>query len=170
MALGYLEDVKSVLQIHSLKTGKFEFKFKLDVGSIAAFSGERESSEIFFSFVSFLTPGIIYYYDFSKPNEELSVFKEIKIENFDASLFKVDQVFYHGKDNEKIPMFIVRKKAQEVVPKPTLLYGYGGFNISLLPAFSITGLVFIDMFDGVLAYPNIRGGGKRRKIIILIKF
>lgn len=161
MAVCYLEDVKSVLSIHCLKSGKFEFKFPLDAGAIAAFSGEKESSEIFFTFVSFLTPGVIYHYDFNKPSEEPTIFKEIKIENFDKDLYKVDQVFYHSKDNEKIPMFIIHKKSsKEIEPKPCLLYGYGGFNISILPAFSITGLVFIDLFDGVLAYPNIRGGGE----------
>lgn len=160
MALCYLEDVKSVLQIHSLDKGSFEFKFPLEAGSIAGFSGEKDCSEVFYSFVSFLTPGVIYHYDFKKPNEEPAVFKEIKIENFDKDLYKVDQIFYHSKDNEKIPMFIIHKKTKDIKPKPCLLYGYGGFNISITPAFSITGLVFIDLFDGVLAYPNIRGGGE----------
>lgn len=57
-------------------------------------------------------------------------------------------------------MFIIRKKGNEIRPKPCLLYGYGGFNISIQPMFSITLLAFVDLFDGVLAYPNIRGGGE----------
>ena len=160
LAVCYMEDVKSVLQIHSLESGKFEFKFPLEHGNVQGFFGDKDSSEIFYHFVSFLIPGLIYHYDFSLPSAVPTIFKEVKIENFDRDAFIVEQKFYPSKDGEKIPMFIVRKKQTEVQPRPCLLYGYGGFNISLLPSFSVTGLVFIDLFDGVLAYPNIRGGGE----------
>ena len=159
LALCYIEDVKSVLQINSLKTGKFEFKLPLEMGTISGFSGDINSTEIFYQFVSFLTPGIIYYYDFAKGGEP-RVLKEVKIANFNKDLYEVEQVFYHSKDQEKIPMFIVHKKSKVTIPRPCLLYGYGGFNICIQPSFSITGLVFIDSFDGILAYPNIRGGGE----------
>lgn len=159
LALCYIEDVKSVLQINSLKTGKLEFKLPLEMGTISGFSGDIDSTEIFYQFVSFLTPGVIYHYDFAKGGDP-KVLKEVKIANFNKDLYEVEQVFYHSKDQEKIPMFIVHKKSKVTKPRPCLLYGYGGFNICIQPAFSITGLVFIDSFDGILAYPNIRGGGE----------
>lgn len=158
--LGYIDDVKSVLQANSLTDGKELMKFDIPIGTIVGFSGERKYSEVFYHFVSFLAPGIIYKYDFDKPTEPPSIFREVKLEGFDGSRFKVEQVFYNSKDGERIPMFIVEKKADQRKPKGCLLYGYGGFNICIQPSFSVTGLVFIDSFDGVLAYPNIRGGGE----------
>jgi len=162
--LGYIEDVKSQLQANSLKNGAELFKFSLPIGTIVGFSGDKKYSEIFYHFVSFLTPGIIYRYDFANKDEKPQQFREVKLEGFDGTKFQVEQVFYKAKDGEKIPMFIVQKKGGSDTgkkqPKGCLLYGYGGFNICIQPSFSVTGLVFIDSFDGVLAYPNIRGGGE----------
>ncbi|XP_058818657.1 prolyl endopeptidase isoform X2 [Topomyia yanbarensis] len=160
LVLAYIDDVKSVLQVHSLHDGSFISTFKLEIGTIVGFSGKKKYSEMFYHFVSFLTPGIIYHYDFAKEEPQAVIFRQVKIENFDNSLYKVDQVFYESKDGERIPMFVVQKKADDQVEKPCLLYGYGGFNVCVQPFFSITGLVFIDSFDGILAYPNIRGGGE----------
>ncbi|XP_055593265.1 prolyl endopeptidase [Uranotaenia lowii] len=160
LILGYIDDVKSVLQVHSLQDGSFVSKFPLEIGTINGFSGKKKYSEIFYHFVSFLTPGIIYHYDFAKEGTESKIFRQVKIEDFDDSLYKVEQVFYKSKDGERVPMFIVQKKSDKQEEKPCLLYGYGGFNICIQPSFSITGLVFIDSFDGILAYPNIRGGGE----------
>lgn len=162
LALHYMEDVKSVLQIHSLDGGKFEFRFPLEHGTIAGFTGDKDSSEIFYQFVSFLIPGVIYHYDFAASPPEPVIFKEVKIAtDFNREDFVVEQKFYPSSaDGEKIPMFIIRKKGNEIKPRPCLLYGYGGFNISIQPCFSITLLAFVDLFDGVLAYPNIRGGGE----------
>ncbi|XP_062706512.1 prolyl endopeptidase [Aedes albopictus] len=160
VVLGYIDDVKSVLQVHSLHDGSFVSKFPLEIGTVVGFSGKKKYSEIFYHFVSFLTPGIIYHYDFAKEGSEPKIFRQVKIEDFDNSLYKVDQVFYKSKDGERIPMFVVQRKSNKQEKKPCLLYGYGGFNICIQPSFSITGLVFIDSFDGILAYPNIRGGGE----------
>lgn len=160
VVLGYINDVKSVLQVHSLHDGSFVSKFPLEIGTVVGFSGKKKYSEIFYHFVSFLTPGIIYHYDFAKEGTEPKIFRQVKIEDFDNSLYKVDQVFYESKDGERIPMFVVQRKSDKQEKKPCLLYGYGGFNICIQPSFSITGLVFIDSFDGILAYPNIRGGGE----------
>nr|XP_029715191.1 prolyl endopeptidase-like [Aedes albopictus] len=160
VVLGYIDDVKSVLQVHSLHDGSFVSKFPLEIGTVVGFSGKKKYSEIFYHFVSFLTPGIIYHYDFAKEGSEPKIFRQVKIEDFDNSLYKVDQVFYKSKDGERIPMFVVQRKSDKQEKKPCLLYGYGGFNICIQPSFSITGLVFIDSFDGILAYPNIRGGGE----------
>lgn len=153
----YMEDVKSVLSVHSLKTGEFLYKFKLGHGTIQSFSGQKDSSEFFFHYVSFLEPGTVFYYNFQKPRIEPVVFKEVKIANFNKDEYIVDQIFYPSTDGVKVPMFIVRKNEKEVKPKPLLLYGYGGFNIAIQPSFSVTLLAFIDLFDGVLTFANIRG-------------
>lgn len=159
IVLHYLKDVNSVLAVHSLKDGKFQFKFDLDLGSVTEFYGDKESSEIFYHFVSYLNPGVIYHYDF-KSGEKPTIFKEIRLENFNRNDFVCEQVFYESFDKVKIPMFIIRKKEDKVKAKPCLLYGYGGFAISLRASFSITFLAFVEHFDGVLAYANIRGGGE----------
>lgn len=90
----------------------------------------------------------------------LQVLKEIKLENFDPAAYKATQVFYESKDGTQIPMFIVHKKDAKLDGSmPALLYGYGGFKISLSPDFSVTRLCYIQSFNGLLAIPNIRGGG-----------
>ncbi|XP_043276386.1 prolyl endopeptidase isoform X2 [Venturia canescens] len=156
----YIKDVKDVLQLHSLKTGELIRTFPLDVGTIAGFSGDKKYSEIFYKFTSFLTPGIIYTMDLAK-DQEPKIYREIKVDNFDPKAYKTTQVFYPSKDGTRIPMFIVTR-ADAVLDRsmPALLYGYGGFNISIQPYFSVTRLVFIQHFNGVLAIANIRGGGE----------
>ncbi|GAB0087261.1 prolyl endopeptidase [Sergentomyia squamirostris] len=162
LILGYIHDVKSQLQVHSLKTGDLIRKFPLDIGTIVGCSGRKCSSEIFYQFVSFLTPGIMYHYDFAHEDREPTIFRECKVqvEGFKVENYCIEQVFYPSTDGTKIPMFIVRKKTEKMEPKPCLQYGYGGFNISIQPTFSITGLMFVEHFNGVLAFPNIRGGGE----------
>lgn len=151
-----------MLQVHLLDDGTFIRNFPLDIGTLVGFSGKKKYSEIFYSFTSFLTPGRIYRYDFAQPNEEPKVLREIRLslEGFDSEAYAVNQVFYSSKDGTQIPMFIVQKKANIGTPRPCMLYGYGGFNVCIQPTFSITGLMFIDLFDGIVAYPNIRGGGE----------
>lgn len=162
LILGYIHDVKSALQVHSLNDGKLIQKFPLDIGSVVAFSGKKKHSEIFYQFVSFLTAGVIYHYDFAQPEIEPKILKEVKLnlEGFNPTKFRIEQVFYESKDGTKVPMFIVSKKSDKLEPRPCLLYGYGGFNVSIQPTFSITGLLFIDFFNGIMAFPNIRGGGE----------
>lgn len=88
------------------------------------------------------------------------VFREIKIEGFNPAQFEMKQVFYPSKDGTKIPMFIVHGKDMKMDgTAPTLLYGYGGFNISIQPYFSVSRVIFMQLSKGVLAIPNIRGGG-----------
>lgn len=165
LVLGYIHDVKSALKVHDLATGKFLRTFPLEIGQIIAFSGDKKYSEVFYQLTSFLTPGTIYKFDFAKLNEEPAILREVKLqlEGFEKNNFTVEQVFYPSRDGTQIPMFIVQKKPQEgkeKLSKPCLLYGYGGFSISIQPMFSITFLMFVDAFDGVLAIPNIRGGGE----------
>ncbi|XP_066593585.1 prolyl endopeptidase [Prorops nasuta] len=156
----YMLDVKNVLQLHCLKTGQLLRTFPLDVGTIIGFSGDKKYSEIFYHFTSFLTPGIIYTMDLKK-DKEPKILREIKVKDFDPNLYKTVQIFYESKDGTKIPMFIVMK-ANAVFDgsMPALLYGYGGFNVSQQPTFSVTRLVFVQHFNGVLAIANIRGGGE----------
>ncbi|KAF9993001.1 hypothetical protein BGZ80_008314, partial [Entomortierella chlamydospora] len=163
LVLSYMRDVKSVLVIHDLKTGKLIHQIKTPVGTTTDIRGRREDKEFFFFFVSFLTPGTIYRYNFEIEDEEerLTVFREAEIKNFDNTKFETKQVFYESKDGTNIPMFITHKKGLVLDGNnPTYLYGYGGFNISLQPAYSPSFIVFIQHLGGVVAEANLRGGGE----------
>ncbi|CAH1639526.1 unnamed protein product [Spodoptera littoralis] len=161
LVIHYVRDVKSVLQLHDMKSGKLLQTFPLDVGSVVGFSGKKEQSEIFYHFMSFLSPGVIYHVNFTNQPYVPTVFREVKVKGFDASQYQAKQIFYTSKDGTKVPMFIVSKKGlQQDGSNPALIYGYGGFNINIQPSFSVTRLVFMQHFNGVVAIPNIRGGGE----------
>ena len=157
----YMVDVKNALKVFDLATGLYQFDFPLDIGSVVGFSGEKKHSELFYKFSSMITPGIIYRVDMSKgdpPKAELFLSTEIK--GLDPSQYTVEQVFFPSRDKTMVPMFIAsRKDEKRDGSAACLLYGYGGFNISLTPCFSITQLFFVQHF-GYLAIPNIRGGGE----------
>ncbi len=120
-------------------------------------SGRRKSSEAFFSFTSFTYPTSVYRLDVD--TGKTRVFKAPKVD-FHPRNFDVKQVLYSSKDGTKIPMFLVHKKGLKLDGKnPTLLYGYGGFNVSLTPGFSVPRAVWLEM-GGVYAMPNLRGGGE----------
>ncbi|CAB3386366.1 Hypothetical predicted protein [Cloeon dipterum] len=157
----YIHDVKSLLQIRDLATGNLITQLPLDVGTVTGVSGHKKHPELFFQFSSFLTPGVIYMCDLSKPVIEPVPYRVVEVKDFNPALYETEQVFYSSKDGTKVPMFIVRKKDfKKDGNSPCLLYGYGGFNVSLQPAFSVMRLVFIQHFNGVLAIANIRGGGE----------
>lgn len=130
------------------------------LGSASGFGGEKEDREFYFSFTNYNTPGSTYKYDIENGNYELYWKPEI---GFNPEDYESKQVFYPSKDGAKIPMIITYKKGLELNGKnPTILYGYGGFNVSLTPSFSIANAVWMEQ-GGVYAVPNLRGGGEYGK-------
>ena len=130
------------------------------VGSVGGFGGKKEDKELYFSFTNYINPSTIYKFD--PQTAEYEVYKKPAID-FDADAYESKQVFYTSKDGTKIPMIITYKKGLKLDGKnPTILYGYGGFNISLTPSFSITNAVWMEQ-GGVYAVPNLRGGGEYGK-------
>ena len=141
--------------------GRFESEIALpSIGSIAGISGKREDKDGFYAFTSFNYPSTTFRYDFATRTS--SIFKQPTVD-FDPSAFETKQVFYASKDGTKIPMFIVHRKGLVLDGShPTYLYGYGGFDVSLEPAFSPSNIVWMEM-GGVYAQPNLRGGGEYGK-------
>jgi len=153
----YLKDVKPEVKVFSMD-GRFvrEVQFP-GIGSATGFHGRRTDTETFYSFASFATPPSIYRYDMNTGSSRLIRRAEVKFKPDD---YEVAQVFYHSKDGTRVPMFIAHKKGLKLDgSNPTLLYGYGGFNISLTPTFSVGRLAWMEM-GGVYAVPNLRGGGE----------
>ena len=153
----YMHDASSRLRLFA-RDGRFVKDLPLPtLGSIGAISGERKDDEMFYAFTSFLYPTTIFRYDFK--SGVTSVFKAPAID-FDPSGYETKQVFYTSKDGTRVPMFITHQKGLHLDgSNPTYLYGYGGFNISLTPSFSVSMLVWLQM-GGVYAVPNLRGGGE----------
>ncbi len=153
----YMHDASSRLRLFALD-GRMVKDLELPtLGSIGSISGERKDDEMFYAFTSFLYPTTIFRYDFK--SGATGVFKAPTID-FDPSRFETKQVFYTSNDGTRVPMFITYKKGLTLDgSNPTYLYGYGGFNISLTPSFSVAMLVWLEM-GGVYAVPNLRGGGE----------
>jgi prolyl oligopeptidase len=127
------------------------------LGTASGFGGKRTDTETFYSFSSFATPPSIYRYDLITGKSTLLRQAKVKV---DPSAYEVKQVFYTSKDSTRVPMFLCYKKGIELDgTNPTLLYGYGGFNISMTPGFSVTRLAWMEM-GGVFALANLRGGGE----------
>ena len=153
----YLKDAKTQVKLFSLE-GRFirEVEFP-GIGSAGGFGGKREDTETFYSFSSFATPSNIFRYDMLTGKSEL--FRKTTVK-FNPDDYEVSQVFYKSKDGTKVPMFLAHKKGlKKDGSNPTLLYGYGGFAISLTPSFSVSRLAWMEM-GGIFAMPNLRGGGE----------
>ncbi|HNR55764.1 MAG TPA: prolyl oligopeptidase family serine peptidase [Flavobacteriales bacterium] len=153
----YLKDATT--RIHRCNTDGSDMReIQLpDLGSAGGFGGERGDTFSFYSFSSFTDPGTIYTYDYATDKSEVFYRPEL---TFDPSAYETEQVFYPSKDGTKIPMFIVHKKGLERNGKnPTMLYAYGGFNISLSPYFSTSRMLMLEQ-GGVYAQPSLRGGGE----------
>ena len=153
----YLKDAHSQVKIFSID-GQMRHEVALPgIGSAAGFNGKRKDTETFYSFTGFTVPGAIYRYNLT--HRVSSVFRMPKVD-FNPADYETKQVFYASKDGTRVPMFITHKKGIRLDGKnPTLLYGYGGFDISITPAFSVANLVWMEM-GGVYAVANIRGGGE----------
>ncbi len=153
----YLKDAHSSIKIFDLD-GSFVREVELpEIGSAGGFGGKRYDKETFYSFTSFTTPATIYRYDMVSGKSTL--FRKPNVD-FNPDGYETKQIFYSSKDGTRVPMFITHKKGLQLDGNnPTLLYGYGGFNVSLTPYFSVSNLVWMEM-GGVYALANIRGGGE----------
>lgn len=130
------------------------------IGTARGWNGTKEEETLYYSFTNYHSPGVLYSYDPKTKTSELYWKPEI---NFNPDDYVSEQVFYTSADGTQVPMIITRKKGVEYNGKnPTILYGYGGFNISLRPSFSITNAVWMEQ-GGVYAVPNLRGGGEYGK-------
>jgi prolyl oligopeptidase len=141
--------------------GKLIREVKLPgVGSANGFGAKKEEKELYYSFTNYITPGSIYKYDIEKGTSEL--YRKPNID-FNTDDYESKQVFYTSKDGTKVPMIITHKKGLKLNGKnPTILYGYGGFNIPLTPSFSIANAVWMEQ-GGIYAVANLRGGGEYGK-------
>ncbi|OUS01550.1 S9 family peptidase [Flavobacteriales bacterium 33_180_T64] len=130
------------------------------IGSVGGIGAKKEDTEFYYSFTNYITPGSIYKFNIKDGTSEL--FRKPDID-FNPEDYESKQVFYTSKDGTKVPMIITHKKGLKLNGKnPTILYGYGGFNISLTPSFSITNAVWMEQ-GGIYAVPNLRGGGEYGK-------
>ena len=161
-----LVDAKSEVSFYSLK-GKAEGKLKLPgLGTVGGMSGRYDTPELFYAFTSFLYPTTVFHYDFPKDPDlrrdktgKSTEFQPPHVD-FSPNNYETKQVFYHSKDGTRIPMFITMKKGLKLDGEnPTLLYAYGGFNISITPSFSPTTAAWLEM-GGIYAVANLRGGGE----------
>jgi len=153
----YLRDAYSLVSVYALD-GTHERDVELPgIGSVSGFGGHPDDPETFFGFESFTVPSAIYRYDVA--TGERSLFKAAQVD-VDLSAYEVEQQFYSSADGTRVPMFIIHRRGIELDgDNPTLLYGYGGFNVSLTPYFSVSRTVWLEM-GGVMAIANIRGGGE----------
>lgn len=153
----YLKDASSRVAEHE-PDGALVREIELPmVGSVGGFNGKREDTEVFYTFTSFTYPPTIFRYDIASGRSE--VFHRTEV-GFDVSDFEARQVFFASKDGTKVPMFLISRKGLKVDGNnPVFLYGYGGFNVSMTPAFSASRIVLVE--NGcVVAVPNLRGGGE----------
>jgi prolyl oligopeptidase len=156
--VSYLKDVATVAEVHALD-GTLENAIQFPgPGTAGGFGGERDDTFVFYTFTSFNVPPTIYRYDIA--TKKSSVFRAPEIPGFDASKFETKQVFYTSKDGTRVPMFLVFRKGLKLDgSNPTLLYGYGGFNITTSPGFSALRIALLEQ-GFVYASANLRGGGE----------
>ncbi|MGB3590231.1 MAG: prolyl oligopeptidase family serine peptidase [Nonlabens sp.] len=156
----YMVDAVSQVKQYNYN-GKLVREVKLPgVGNVGGFGAKEEDQTLYYSFTNYTTPGSTYLYDIEKGTSKLYRKPDIK---FNSDDYESKQVFYTSKDGTKIPMIISHRKGLPLDGKnPTILYGYGGFNISLNPGFSVTRAAWMDM-GGIYAVANLRGGGEYGK-------
>lgn len=156
----YLKDARTAVTFYKLD-GTFVRSVDFPgIGSASGFGGKQADTETFYSFSSFAVPPSTFRYDIT--TGESTLLRQAKVK-FNPDEYETKQIFYASKDGTKVPMFICHKKGVELNgTNPTLLYGYGGFNIPLTPGFSVSRLAWMEM-GGVFAMPNLRGGGEYGK-------
>jgi len=154
---GYIQDVVAKLYIYNLK-GQLQSEIKLPgPGNLIGFNARKNDSIAFYGFTSFTFPSTIYQFNLKTLKSE--VFKKSEI-NFDLSKYKTEQVFFTSKDGTQIPMFLTyRNDLVKNGKNPVLLYGYGGFNVNMMPVFSVSSLILLEN-GGIFAYCILRGGGE----------
>jgi prolyl oligopeptidase len=153
----YLRDAHSVVRIFGFDGREVGEIALPGLGTASGFAGKRSDSETYFSFTSYTTPATVYRYDFTTGLTSTVFTPRV---DFDPNLYCSEQVFYASKDGTRVPLFLTyRRDMKRDGSRPVLLYGYGGFDISLTPAFSPATLVWLEM-GGVYAVANLRGGGE----------
>ncbi|MEQ7873451.1 prolyl oligopeptidase family serine peptidase [Sphingomonas sp. ASV193] len=155
LVLGYLKDASSEAQIYTLGGKRQSVVALPGLGTVSGFGGKADDPETFFAFTSYNQPGAIYRLDVHTGQE--SVWARTKT-TFDPDSISVAETFYKSKDGTRIPLWIVKRK-DVTGPAPTMLYGYGGFDISLTPSFNPANLAWVER-GGVFALANLRGGGE----------
>lgn len=153
----YLKDATSLVKQYD-RSGKLEREVELPgVGAVSGFGAKDDDVELYYTFTSYINPGTIYNYDITSGKSEM--YKQSTIQ-FDPAQYESKQVFYTSKDGTKVPMIITYKKGIQLDgTNPTMLYGYGGFNISLTPSFSVSTIILLEQ-GGLYAVANLRGGGE----------
>jgi prolyl oligopeptidase len=153
----YMVDARSAVKVHDLRGKHLRDVDLPGIGSAGGFRGKRTDAQTFYAFTSFSQPNAVYRYDLASGKSQ--VWREPTVD-FAGDRYETHQVFYASKDGTRIPMFVVHKKGlARDGDNPTLLYGYGGFSVSMTPFFSPTYAVFLER-GGVLAVPALRGGAE----------
>jgi prolyl oligopeptidase len=156
----YMKDAISLVKQYDFKGTLIREVTLPGIGTASGFGGKTKDAELYFSFTNYITPATIY--SFNPKEGKATVYKKPEVD-FKSENYISSQVFYTSKDGTKIPMIITHKKGLKLEGKnPTILYGYGGFNISLTPSFSIANAVWLEM-GGIYAVANLRGGGEYGK-------
>lgn len=156
----YLRDAKSMAMVYD-KDGSFMHEVQFPtIGTVSGFSGDKNDNEAFYSFSSYTYPTTIYKYDVARNTSE--IFHKVDVA-YNPEDYETKQIFFKSKDGKEVPMFVTHRKGIRLDGhNPLLLYGYGGFNISLTPGFSVSNMPFIDN-GGVYVVVNLRGGGEYGK-------
>jgi prolyl oligopeptidase len=155
--VSYLADAQSVVALHGRDGGLIEHLVLPAIGTARGFGGRREDSETFYQFSNFTTPGVTYRLDMKTRRSTL--YRQPKL-LFDPAQYETRQIFYASKDGTRVPMFISHKTGLMLDGNAaTMLYGYGGFNIPLMPEFSPALVLWMEM-GGIFAQPSLRGGGE----------
>jgi len=161
LCVNYLKDVCSQLKFFNLDGSAYDGIQAEFESADLTISGDRKHGDFFVYETSFISAGKIYHMDLTQEDKKFAVYKEAKVPGYDSSNYQAKQVFYASKDGTKIPMFILTKKDMVLNGEnPALLYGYGGFNISITPGFSVSRILFLEIFGGAYCIANIRGGAE----------